>query len=85
MNDMPSVDEELAARDWRPSLRDLETIAIMRHAGAPLGNIAKAVGCPEQFLRAWFVRLEAGRDAEQELAYEEMRVFKAELEARARG
>jgi hypothetical protein len=63
MRDPRSIDQELTAQRWHPSLADFETIATMGNAGAPLERIAAAVGCSEGFLRAWFGWPEAAREA----------------------
>jgi hypothetical protein len=46
---------------FKPTTSDLETIAILGNARAPVGKIAAAVGLSESEFRAWTARLVATR------------------------
>ena len=46
---------------FKPTLPQLETIAVLGHARAPAGQIAAALGISEDAFKAWTRRLALGR------------------------
>jgi hypothetical protein len=53
--------EGVSAMTWNPTTKQLETIAILGNARAPVGKIAAAVGIGEAEFKAWTARLVATR------------------------
>jgi hypothetical protein len=51
-------------RQWKPSPKQLEIIAMMGHAHLPLKRIAEAIGCDKQVFRDWLFRIAAAIDPE---------------------